>query len=92
MGLNDYTGVDVPIIITAQAIFLLKTLGPDVVTLPGERHQKRTIRIETPNWFLNSAEKHGMVDNIDLLVEVDESKGKKPTFFLFLNEQWSFCQ
>jgi hypothetical protein len=97
MGLNDYTIVDIPISTTAQAIFLAKTLGPDAVTLPGERHQKGKIRIETPNWFLNSTEKHGVVANIDSLVEMDESQAKayinsileRARVFLSINHEYN---
>jgi hypothetical protein len=76
MGLKEYTIVDIPITTIAQAIFIAKTLGPDVVTLPGERHQTGTIRIESPNWFWASREKHDVVANIDSLVEMDENHAK----------------
>ena len=97
MGLNYYTIIDIPISTTAQGIFLAKTLGADALTLPGERHQKGTIRIETPNWFLRSAEKHGVVANIDSLVEMDEAQAiayigsirERAKVFLSINHEYN---
>ena len=97
MGLNDYTIVDIPLTTVAQAIFLTKTLGPDAVTLPGERHQKKTIRIESPSWFLKSAEKHGVVANVNSLVEMDDRHAKayvnsileRASVFLSINHEYN---
>lgn len=70
-GLRSYTIVDLPMANVAQASFLGQTLGPDSVTLLGEKTRPDSIRIMTPEWLRGGGETFDIVLNADSMTEMD---------------------
>jgi hypothetical protein len=77
MGLTDYTIVDLPLTIIAQAIFLGSVLGPDAVTLPGEAPKPGTVRLETPAGFHASQQPFDIAINVDSMTEMDREHAER---------------
>jgi hypothetical protein len=67
-GLHDYTLIDLPMTNVAQAYFLGRVLGPDVISLFGE--DRPGIRIQPPAVFLDAADRYDLVVNVDALPEL----------------------
>ncbi len=67
-GLRDYTLIDLPLTGVAQAYFLGRTLGPDVICLFGE--ERPGIRVLPPSAFLEAGDRYELVVNVDFLTEM----------------------
>jgi hypothetical protein len=70
-GLNDYTIVDLPLGIVAQAAFLSCVLGDDAISLPGEKYKVGSIKMETPKSFTSDSTCFDIVINVDSMPEMD---------------------
>lgn len=66
--ITDYTIIDLPMSNVAQANFLGRALGPDMISLFGE--DRPGIRILSPDAFLNGDDHFDLVVNVDLLTEM----------------------
>ena len=67
-GITDYTIIDLPMSNVAQANFLGRALGPDMISLFGET--RLGIRILPPGAFLDGDDHFDLVVNVDLLMEM----------------------
>ncbi|TDN67198.1 putative sugar O-methyltransferase [Paraburkholderia sp. BL10I2N1] len=67
-GIRDYTIIDLPITNVAQAYFLGRTLGQDMVSLFGEN--QHGIRILPLTEFLDATDRYDLVVNVDSLTEM----------------------
>lgn len=74
LGMKDYTLVDLPMTLVAQAAFLSATLGPDAVWMAGEpeSNQKGCIRLVPPSFVSKTSEKFDVVLNADSFTEMDQ--------------------
>ena len=69
-GLTDYTIVDLPLTGVAQALFLGQTLGPELISLVGEKYYAGQVRLAPPAWFLTGNERFDVVLNVDSMTEM----------------------
>ncbi len=70
-GILDYTIVDIPMTLVAQANFLGRTLGADALHLYGEdRYAPQAIKLLPPAAFLRSAARYDLVLNVDSMTEM----------------------
>jgi hypothetical protein len=67
-GITDYTIIDLPMSNVAQANFLVRALGPDMIALFGEN--RPGVRILPPGAFLDSNDHFDLVVNVDSLTEM----------------------
>ena len=69
-GLTDYTIVDLPISLAAQANFLGRVVSSDAVHLYGERRRSNGIKLLPPSAFLQATDRYELVLNVDSLTEM----------------------
>jgi hypothetical protein len=83
-GVTDYTIVDLPMANIAQANFLGRTVGEELVVLSGEGSAQLVdgVRIMTPDWFRQTDEKFDLVLNMDSMTEMTESAATEYTDFI----------
>lgn len=67
-GINNYTIIDLPMTNVAQAYFLGRTLGQEMVSLFGEN--QHDIRILPPTEFLDATDRYDLAMNVDSLTEM----------------------
>ena len=67
-GITDYTIIDLPMSNVAQANFLGRALGPDMISLFGEN--RPGVRILPPGAFLDGDDHFDLVVNVDSLTEM----------------------
>ena len=74
LGMADYTLVDLPMTLVAQAAFLSAALGPDAVWMAGEpvAKQKDCVRLMPPSFVSKTSEKFDVVLNADSFTEMDQ--------------------
>jgi hypothetical protein len=72
-GLTDYTSVDLPLTGVAQAMFLGQALGPELVSLAGEKYRAGQVRLAPPSWLLKGTEQFDIVLNADSMTEMAKS-------------------
>jgi hypothetical protein len=72
LGLTDYTTVDIPMGIVAQACFLAAALGPDSIWMAGDPPARNSgkIRLLAPDDLETSAERFDIILNADSLTEM----------------------
>jgi len=73
-GIKDYTIVDLPHVVVAQALFIGQTLGEERLCLPNEAKMqefKNGIKLITPDIFFSNKEKYDLCLNADSFVEMD---------------------
>lgn len=77
-GMNDYTIVDLPMTIIAQAAFLSATLGPDAIWMVGDpmNQQKGRIRLVPPKFISETFERFDVMLNADSFTEMDINHAK----------------
>jgi putative sugar O-methyltransferase len=68
IGITDYTIIDLPMSNVAQANFLGRALGPDIISLFGENQPG--VRILPPSAFLDGDDHFDLVVNVDSLTEM----------------------
>jgi hypothetical protein len=68
IGITDYTIIDLPMSNVAQANFLGRALGPDMISLFGEN--RPGVRILPPGAFLEGDDHFDLVVNVDSLTEM----------------------
>ncbi len=70
-GIRDYTIVDIPMTLVAQANFLGRTLGEDALHLYGEdRYAPEAVKLLPPSAFLESTSRYDLVLNVDSMTEM----------------------
>jgi hypothetical protein len=69
-GIIDYTTIDLPMGIVAQACFLGATLGPDKISLPGDHRELATDRIKLMAAGSSAKDKLGAALNCDSMTEM----------------------
>jgi hypothetical protein len=72
-GLTHCTIVDLPLSGVAQALFLGQTLGPEAISLPGEKYRAGQVRLASPSWFLDGSERFDIVLNVDSMTEMAQA-------------------
>ena len=79
MGIGDYTTVDLPLGIVAQACFLGATLGPDLVWMIGDNPSMAPGRIclLPPSKLDKIQQKFDIVLNVDLMTEMSSDVAAK---------------
>ncbi len=100
MGILDYTIVDLPITLVAQANFLGRTLGADGVQLFGEGPERQDlVKLVPPSAFLESETRYDIVLNVDSMTEMarptaqaycDAISARAETFLSINHEGLSF--
>ncbi|MGO9389446.1 hypothetical protein [Rhodoblastus sp.] len=75
-GIKDYSIIDIPMTLAAQAYFLGRTLGDNRITLCGEAGDA-LVKLMPPKYFLDSDEKYDLVVNVDSLPEIGEEFGMR---------------
>jgi hypothetical protein len=71
-GLRDYTTIDLPLGVAAQACFLSATLGPDAIWMIGDNPADADTKIRLlPNTFPLPEKDFGLVLNVDSMTEMD---------------------
>lgn len=70
LGISDYTIVDIPMSAAAQGYFLGSVLGPDAVSLYGERRGK-VVKLIPPEAFFGAAERYDIAVNVDSFPELE---------------------
>jgi hypothetical protein len=72
-GLIDYTTIDLPMGIVAQACFLAATLGPENIWMVGDdpATQEGRVRLLPPHVLYEKPEEFDVVLNVDSLTEMD---------------------
>jgi hypothetical protein len=73
-GITDYTLVDIPFTAISQGYYLMRTLGPDAVALPGEGHSA-PIKILAPADFFADSRRFDLVVNVDSITEFAPDTG-----------------
>jgi len=75
LGMRNYSIVDIPTTLIAQAYFLGRTLGEDKILLYGESQleSQPQIKLLPPQSFLAGPEKYDLIANIDSLTEFDKT-------------------
>lgn len=81
-GIRNYTLVDLPHVLIAQALFLGLSLGEDSIWLYGESNSsdnENKIKLISPEVFfdVNSKENYDLMLNVDSFVEMPESIARK---------------
>lgn len=71
-GIKSYTLIDLPFSNVSQAFFLGTTIGEDSVQLKGEQ-SGGSLKISTPDDFLNYDSRFDLVVNFDSLTEMDNA-------------------
>jgi len=97
LGIDRYTIVDIPITTVCQAYYLMNTLGPEIVALPGEvsRHRHAPVRIWSPEEFFGSGEVFDLIANVDSITEMGKGTahryvaelGRRTRIFLSINHE-----
>ena len=95
-GITDYTIVDLPITLVAQANFLGRILGPDAVALHGEDVSVQAgVKLLPPSEFLASRRQYDVVLNVDSMTEMARDTAQaycdaiqaRATTFLSINHE-----
>ena len=75
LGVTNYTIVDLPMTLVAQAAFLSATVGPEAIWLDGEDDIDSTgrIRLVPPSFVEKTNEKYDAVLNVDSFTEMDRA-------------------
>jgi hypothetical protein len=75
LGIKDYTIVDLPITMVAQAYFLGRTLGEENICLDGEQSDddQDRVKIVAPETFFAESKTYDLVLNVDSLTEMNFS-------------------
>lgn len=79
-GIEDYTIVDLPHVVVAQALFIGQTLGEKRVVLPNEEKVQKNnncIKLTTPDLFFRNNDNYDICLNADSFVEMDFEIAKK---------------
>jgi hypothetical protein len=95
-GVTDYTIVDIPMTLVAQANFLGRNLGAQSLHLYGEDiHAPHAIKLLPPSAFLQSAAQYDLVLNVDSMTEMAQDTAQaycdaihaRATIFLSINHE-----
>jgi hypothetical protein len=94
-GLIDYTIVDLPLAGVAQALFLGQTLGPEAISLEGEKYRAGQVRLASPSWLRSGIERFDIVLNVDSMTEIAQVEAiayaevivRRSNLFLSINHE-----
>ena len=95
-GIRDYTIIDIPMTLVAQANFLGRTLGAEALHLYGEdRYAPDAIKLLPPSSFLQSTARYDLVLNVDSMTEMARDTAQaycdaihaRATTFLSINHE-----
>ncbi len=96
LGITDYTIVDLPISLVAQADFLARVVGPQNIVLYGETAtHPGCIKLVPPSAFFESEARYDLVLNVDSMTEMARSTAEaycraidaRATVFLSINHE-----
>ena len=95
-GITDYTIVDIPMTLVAQANFLGRVLGEDSIALFGEvPHDAGRVKLLPPSAFLQSHRQYDLALNVDSMTEMARDTAQaycdaihaRATTFLSINHE-----